>query len=184
MSHANTPAMNWCSSYWKPDNPKNSVGRFQLCAESEPRCERMIGQPEAIQKRACGKRRNRFPRCRFKSTRRGRIPSFWSHCLRLMPSLKPDCACAQQRKTGTVPRSQLSSPFSPVRFSGELSRNTGIFRIFREKGSWISLPLRLAGGGSVIRTRITVLNPATHDVCVTCRWCSTLPESQQAVTGR
>jgi hypothetical protein len=32
---------------------------------------------------------------------------------------------------------------------------------FGEKDGGISLQLRLAGGGSVIRTRITVLNPAT-----------------------
>jgi hypothetical protein len=35
---------------------------------------------------------------------------------------------------------------------------------FRGKRGGISLRLRLTGGGSVIRTRITVLNPATPDV--------------------
>jgi hypothetical protein len=37
----------------------------------------------------------------------------------------------------------------------------------------ISLQSRLRGGGSGIRTRVTVLNPATRDVCVTCRRYST-----------
>ena len=36
-----------------------------------------------------------------------------------------------------------------------------------------SLQSGLRGGGSVIRTRITVLNSATPDVCLTCRQCST-----------
>jgi hypothetical protein len=38
------------------------------------------------------------------------------------------------------------------------------FAYFEGKGSGISLHLRLASGASVIRTRITVLNPATPDV--------------------
>src|ERR1700689_4287459 len=47
------------------------------------------------------------------------------------------------------------------------------FAYFEGRAGGISLQLRLAGGGNVIRTRITVLNPATPDVCVTCRRCNT-----------
>ena len=42
------------------------------------------------------------------------------------------------------------------------------FAYFGENNGGVSLQLRLAGGGSVIRTRVTVLNPATPDICVTC----------------
>jgi hypothetical protein len=60
--------------------------------------------------------------------------------------------------------------------SGLLRKNRekwATFAYFGGKDRGISLQLRLAGGASVIRTRVTVLGPATSDVCVTCRWCST-----------
>jgi len=47
------------------------------------------------------------------------------------------------------------------------------FAYFGGNRGGLSLQSRLRGGGSVIRTRITVLNSATPDVCVTCRRCST-----------
>src|ERR1700730_11278481 len=51
-----------------------------------------------------------------------------------MPSLKPDCEFALQRKTGTKSPSPPSSPFSAVRFGEELSRKMGMFRVFRGNG--------------------------------------------------
>ena len=47
------------------------------------------------------------------------------------------------------------------------------FTYFGGESGGISLQSRLAGGASRIRTRATVLNSATPDVCVTCRRCST-----------
>src|ERR1700693_4298883 len=51
-----------------------------------------------------------------------------------MPSLKPDCEFALQRKAGTRSPSPPSSPFSAVRFVEEESRKLGMFRVFRGNG--------------------------------------------------
>jgi hypothetical protein len=74
----------------------------------------------------------RFRRCAQKSTRHGRIPGFRSHCIRLCPCLKPDCACAVQRKAATLTpfsaeQSVLYSPVSLGRIAkyGHVSRMSG-----------------------------------------------------------
>ena len=51
-----------------------------------------------------------------------------------MPSLKPDCEFALQRKAGTKSTSPPSSPLSAVRFVEEESRKLGMFRVFRGNG--------------------------------------------------
>ena len=43
------------------------------------------------------------------------------------------------------------SPFSPVRFVHEKSRNTGIVRVFQRKVNGVSLQSRLRGGEGGIR---------------------------------
>ncbi len=83
-----------------------------------------------------------------------------------MPSAKPHCTCALQRKTGTKSPSQPGSPFSAVRFACEESRKMGIFRVFQGKDGEISLQLRLRGGAGGIRTIGTGLKPARSDVSV------------------
>jgi hypothetical protein len=57
--------------------------------------------------------------------------------------------------------------------SNEYREKRACFAHFGGKGGGFSLHLRLVGGASRIRTRITVLNSATPDVCVTCRRSST-----------
>jgi hypothetical protein len=63
--------------------------------------------------------------------------------------------CPPQNRTAHVPSGEKrgrqrpllqSSPFSPVRFVGQESRNTGIVRVFRRKASGISSLSRLRGG--------------------------------------
>jgi hypothetical protein len=61
-------------------------------------------------------------------------PACESHCIRLRPLLKPDCACALRRKARTVPPSLSGSPFSTVRFVDEILRNTGMFCVFLGEG--------------------------------------------------
>jgi hypothetical protein len=62
-----------------------------------------------------------------------RIIGLRSHCIRLAPSLKPDCRRAHQRKSGKL------TPFDPDQFilfgplcGGNLT-NTGMFCAFRGK---------------------------------------------------
>src|SRR2546423_15282300 len=73
-----------------------------------------------------------------------------------MPSLKPDCACALQRKAGTVTafaaeQSVLCGPIC----SGIIAKH-GQLCVFRRQKSRLSLLLRLRGGGRGIRTPGTV----------------------------
>ena len=51
----------------------------------------------------------------------------------------------------------LSSSFSAVRFTKEVSRNTGIIRVFRREASGISLQPRLRGGARSLA--LTLLRP-------------------------
>jgi hypothetical protein len=51
-----------------------------------------------------------------------------------MPSSKPDCACALQRKAGTVKLFTAEWSVLSVRLVEEESRNTGMFRVFL--GKW------------------------------------------------
>src|ERR1022692_4721225 len=70
-----------------------------------------------------------------------------------MESLKPDCQTAPQRKRSQSRPAILGVPFSPVRFAGQLLRNTGIPRVFRSEGCGFSLQPRLRGGvGSLALT--------------------------------
>jgi hypothetical protein len=76
----------------------------------------------------------RFRRCAQKSTRHGRIPGFRSHCIRICPCLKPDCACAVQRKAAiltpfSAEQSVLCSPVS----LGRIAKNGHVSRILAPK---------------------------------------------------
>ena len=113
-------------------------------------------------------------RAELGSKKLAKVNSPWPHPRLLIAlhsptaSSKPDCASAFWRKVGTLTslnpeQSVLSSPLCQG-----ISQNTGMFRVFRGKGSGISLQSRLRGGGRGIRTLGTVWKRARADICVSC----------------
>jgi hypothetical protein len=62
-------------------------------------------------------------------------------------------------KTRHKPTVFRNSSFSPVRFDEQLSRNIGIFGVFRTKIRGFSLQSRLCGGERGIRTLDTGVSP-------------------------
>jgi hypothetical protein len=95
-----------------------------------------------------------------------------------MEPLKPDCACAQQRKTLESLASGSGGTLSPVRFDGETCANCGDFQRFSEECSGVSLRSRLRGGEGGIRTSGTGLNDARGDVRVSYRDSIFYPEAE------
>jgi len=75
-----------------------------------------------------------------------------------MPYWKPDCACALQRKAGTVTTSLPGSPFSAVRFEDEYCAIRACFANFGVRIGGISLQLRLAGGARSLALTLLRLN--------------------------
>jgi len=71
--------------------------------------------------------------------------------------LKGDYQWRLRRKTAATGANRLRDKFSLVRLVEEIPRKAGLFRVFQEKCSRISLQLRLRGGGSRIRTPDTLL---------------------------
>ena len=95
---------------------------------------RVVGNSETTQKRAYWKLRMQIAQLTIKSQlAEPGSPQLLIASHSPYRCLKPDCVFALRRKAGTVPRSQLSSAFSAVRFTEELSRKMGIFRVFRGK---------------------------------------------------
>src|ERR1700734_2815151 len=83
------------------------------------------------------------------------MPGYDRISFAIMSFPKTDCAYAVQRKAGTMARSQLSTPFSAVRFAEGLAQ----WAYFAGKGAGNSLRLRLAGGEAGIRTPGTGVSP-------------------------
>jgi len=63
-----------------------------------------------------------------------------------MESLKPDCACAVQRKTPENLATGFDETLSPVQFEG---RTYGIAAIFSDSGSNADSPIFLCGSDCV-----------------------------------
>ena len=72
--------------------------------------------------------------------------------------LKVGLLFATRRKRGISRSRLLGSPFSPVRFGGQLSRNTGLYRIFQGERSGLSLHSRMGGGARSLSLTLLRLN--------------------------
>jgi hypothetical protein len=110
--------------------------------------------PEPARKRAVGKTAfaNANEVNRFR-----RIIGLSTHCIRLIESLKPDGACALQRKTPGNQPVTFDGPLSPVRFKArpaELRRFSTILAVMQP---YFSAP-RLGGGEIEIRTFVTFVS--------------------------
>jgi len=81
------------------------------------------------------------------------ILGFWSHCIRPMGALKPDCVCALQRKRPQ----NFPTVFNGTAISCDLQRNAAEFLYFAAKSGAVSLQFRLAGGAGSLA--LTVLCP-------------------------
>ncbi len=120
--------------------------------------------------RAAARQSSRSPATRQRWRRN--VNPAWPH-LRLLIALhsptassKPDCSSALRRKDGTLtPLSPEQSVLSSPVCLG-LSRNAGMFCVFRVGGGGISLQSRLRCGAERIRPLGTGLEPVKPDVCV------------------
>src|SRR5664279_291131 len=74
------------------------------------------------------------------------------------------------RKPLQTGKTQLTGPFSLVRFVEGILRKARVSRLLREQRSRVSLQFRLSGGGSWIRTLDTVSHyPVRSGFSVTCQ---------------
>ena len=81
--------------------------------------------------------------------------------------------CPSEKRWDSDPDLTRAVPSLPSGLLRNYREKWAPFAYFEVRGGGISLHFRLRGGASVIRTHVTVLNPATSDVYVTCGRCST-----------
>jgi hypothetical protein len=73
------------------------------------------------------------PKVLTKSTRFRHIIGLSSHCIRLRETIETGLPMCFQEKVGTVKHLTANSAFSPFRLVEQVSREMGIFRVFRGK---------------------------------------------------